>query len=370
MSIWKIDPEGRLTALAQGGGEAGVWVPSEQIVFHRAELPPGRQQMWEQTVAFALEEQVAAPVEDQHFAIGRPGEAEEKVPVAVVSLQQMQAWADAWEEQGVKPGMVWPDVLAVPYEERRPALWHENGRGLLRLDAQTGLAGSPEWLHSVLEACGQSGEMRVFSDAPESLPPPWRTCAEALPCSLDERMSAGEEAAGMNLLQGTFRTVSAFVRWGRPWAWAAAAAAAAVVFYVALLTAEVRLMDQTTAALKQATAELYQKHFPEQALTGNLRAQVGRRMDQVKGGVVKREASPWQTLVRVEPLISTCKACRVEEVKLERDAVSLVVSSSAELDGLLKKLERFKEIKVVSRPLPEEKSRKRLQLSLTLEKRA
>ncbi len=372
MSIWKIDTEGQLTALTHGGGDGGVWVPSEQIVFHRAELPPGRQKMWEQTVAFVLEEQVAAPIEDQHFAVGRAGGAEGKVPVAVVSMELMQAWADAWNGQGAKPGAVWPDVLAVPFEEGQPTLWHEDGRCLLRLDAQTGLVGSPEWIHSVLDACGQFGEMRVFSDAAESLPEAWRTNVEALPCSLDERMGAGpdQEAAEMNLLQGAFRTVSAFVSWGRPWAWAGAAAVAAAAFYAALVTAEVRLMDRTAAALKQATVELYQRNFPEQALVGDLRAQVARRMAQVKGGVVKREASPWQTLLRVEPLISACKACRVEEVRLEEATVFMIVSSSAELDDLLEKLQNLGEVRVSYQSLPDEESRKQLRLDLSLEKKA
>ncbi len=368
--MWKIAPDGTLTELTQDlGAEVGVWVPSEQVGFHYAELPPGRQSMWEKTVAFALEEQLITPVDEQHFVIGRVGGDTGKVPVAVVAVQVMREWLDAMHERGLKPQAAWPDVLAVPFErDRRPVLWHEGGRCLLRYDAQTGLAGSLEWIESLLAVGNQADDMRIFSDDVAALPEAWRERAEALPCSLDERMRAGPDqaAAAMNFLQGAFRPMSVLVAWGKPWRWAGTAAAAALALYMVTLAAETRTMNAAVASLQQVTSELYRQHFPEQPPGANLRAQVERRMEQIKGGVNRRETSPWRTLVRVEPAISSCKACRVEEVNFEKSSVSLVISSSGKFDGLLQQIGNLKEVKVVSKPLSDKQKRKRLRLELAM----
>ena len=368
--MWKFDSAGALTALSHGDSDTGVWVPSEQMVFCRAELPPGYQGMQEQTVAFALEEQLVMPVEEQHFAIGQADGGKGSIPVCVVSLQVMEAWCDALREKGVKPRAIWPDVLAVPFEEGRPVLWHEGGRCLLRLGLQAGLVGSPEWIGSMLEIVNQTDAVRVFSDAAEALPEALRERAESLPGSLEDQMLAGpdEGAVAVNFMQGAFRPVSAVRIWGAPWGWTAAAAVAVFALYLGSLAAEIRVINAATASLKGATVELHKRHFPEQELLSDLRTQVGRRMNQVRKGVVNREVNPWQTLVSVEPVISSCKACRVEKVELKKSTVLLVMSSSAAFDKLLAKIQRLKGVKVNTEPLSDNKERKKLRLKLTVEK--
>ena len=369
--MWKFDPDGTLTALAPDAhADAGVWVASEQVVFHRAELPPGRQKMWEQTVAFALEEQLAVAVGEQHFAIGRADDGESGVAVAVVSMQLMEKWFDALREKKLKPRAVWPDVLAVPSEKERPVLWHEGGRCLLRSGLQDGAVGSPEWIKSLLEVAGLAERARIFSDDVEALPEAWRERAELLPGSLDERMLAGPDrgAEAMNFLQGAFRPVSMLTTWGKPWRWAGVVVAVVFAFYLATLAAETRIMNMTTASMKQATVALYKRNFSGQQPVTDLRAQVGRRMSQVKGGVVRRETNPWQTLARIESALSSCKMCRVEEVKLTSSSVSLLVSSSAGFDQLLGRIRKLREVKVDPRPLSDDGDRKRLRLELGMEK--
>ena len=370
--MWKINPDGKLIELSQDIGsdaDTDVWVASEEVVFHRAELPPGRQKIWRQTVAFALEDQLLMPVDEQHFVIGQ-ADSGKGIPVAVVSEQLMQTWCDALSEQGLTPRAIWPDVLAVPYEKGRATLWHEGGRCLLRLNAQTGLVGSPEWVQVLLETSPQADSMRIFSDDAAALPEVWRERAEALPCGLDERMLAGlgAEAAALNFLQGAFRPMSPLRAWGMPWLWAGAGMAVAFVLYLGVLTADIRTMNEATASLKQATLNLYKQNFPDHKLVTDLRTQVERNMSLLKGGVDKRRVSPWQTVARVEPLISSCKGCRVEKVKFEKLSVSLVVSSSTGFDDLLQKIAKLKAVKVDSKPLSDLGARKQLRIDLVMEK--
>ena len=371
--MWKFDSQGNLVSLVREATKhPGIWVPSEQVAFHRADFPPGRQRMWEQTAPFILEEQLIEPVEDQHFVIGRSDTDHGKVPVAVVSRALMESWVTSWERENIAPETVCPDVLAVPLENDRAALWHEGGRCLLRLDAQTGFAGSPEWIRSLFEAGGRSDNLDVYSDAAGQLPDALQKLARALPCSLDDRMRMGfdSDALAMNFLQGAFRRTSALASLVQVWKWAGVAAAALFFAYTASVAMQTKLLHETTASLRQATIELYQQHFQDRMPATGLRTQVSRRMDQVRSGVVNRDTSLWKALSYVEPALSSCKACRVEEISLEGSSLYLLVSSSQGVDNLLRRIGNIEQIKVDSEFLDDTKERKQLRLRLEVDVQA
>ncbi len=365
--MWKFDLQGKLVSLAPDPtGQSGVWVPSEQVVFHRVDFPPGRQRVWEQTAPFLLEEQLIEPIEDQHFVIGRSDTDHEKVPVAIVSSALMELWAAGWEGESLAPKAVCPDMFAVPFEHHRAVLWHEDGRCLLRLDAQTGVAGSPEWIRSLLEASGRSDDMDVYSDAAEQLPEALRERAQALPCSLDDRMRMGfdADALAMSFLQGAFGPTSVLVSLAQAWKWAGVAAIALLCIHTASVAMQTKLFQATTASLQQATVELHRQHFRDPVPVASLRAQVVRRMEQLKSGVVSRDTSLWKALSYVEPALSSCKACRVEEISLEESSLYLLLSSSQDLDPLLQQVRNIKQVQVSSESLEDEKERKQLRLRL------
>src|SRR5688572_12774306 len=66
-----------------------------------------------QVVPFALEEQLAADVEDMHFAVGkregRPG-----TPVTVVSRARMDEWRDSLNAAGIFPDAMYAETAALP----------------------------------------------------------------------------------------------------------------------------------------------------------------------------------------------------------------------------------------------------------------
>ena len=371
--MWKIDSQGSLVSLIQDAtGHSGIWVPSERVVFHRVDFPPGRQRMWEQTAPFMLEEQLIEPVEDQHFVIGHGVTGHDKVPVAIVSRALMESWRTNWEEKNLAPKAVCPDVLAVPLENAAAALWHENGRCLLRLDARTGLAGSPEWIQSLLEASGRSDDMDVYSDAAEQLPEAFREIAQALPCSLDDRMRMGFEpdALAMNFLRGAFGPTSALASLTQAWKWAGVGAIALLCVHTASVAVQTKLLHATASSLRQATIALHRQHFQDQVPVASLRAQVSRRMDQVRSGVVNRGTSLWKALSYIEPVLSSCKACRVEEISLEESSLYLLLSSSQDIEQLLRQVNNIEQIKVSSERLDDDEERKRLRLQLEVNTQA
>ena len=91
-----------LAPAAATGRKVIVLVPGTDALLAEPVLPVKSGAKLAQVVPFALEEHLAADVEDLHFAVGkrdtRPG-----TPVAVVSHARMDAWQALLADAGCKP---------------------------------------------------------------------------------------------------------------------------------------------------------------------------------------------------------------------------------------------------------------------------
>src|SRR5690606_36001790 len=70
--------------------QVAVVVPAETVALHRPRMPTRRAAELRQAVPFALEERLAEPVEQLHFALGRRDG--EEIDVAVVARRDMHGW--------------------------------------------------------------------------------------------------------------------------------------------------------------------------------------------------------------------------------------------------------------------------------------
>ncbi len=84
-----------------------------------------------QVVPFALEDQLAADVDELHFAIGkratRPG-----TPIAVVAHQQIQQWLSELQSAGLFPAAIYTDTFTVPASNEAINILIDQGRVLMR----------------------------------------------------------------------------------------------------------------------------------------------------------------------------------------------------------------------------------------------
>ncbi|MCV6636391.1 type II secretion system protein GspL [Candidatus Albibeggiatoa sp. nov. NOAA] len=97
-----------------------------QCTLQQAETPTKQRQRLAQAIPYILEEQLAQDVELLHFAIGTPRNNE--VAVAVVSHDTMQTCLQAFQQQGIQPTMILPEMLALPYHGESTwsvMLWEE-----------------------------------------------------------------------------------------------------------------------------------------------------------------------------------------------------------------------------------------------------
>lgn len=87
-----------------------LWVPAEDVSWHRVELAPAGRQ-WRQALPYALETMLAQPIESVQLVVAER-EADGGVWVAVVDAALLREWQQAMPAM---TGLAWvPDVLALP----------------------------------------------------------------------------------------------------------------------------------------------------------------------------------------------------------------------------------------------------------------
>ena len=371
--MWLIDRDNQLTKLPVAKPGSQVWVPSDALVAHQVSLPLNRRHAWAKLAPFALEEKLIGDIDNFHFVIGLAQE-DGQVPVLVLAKEKMNAWLDILAEHSIQPEKIWPDVLAVPYDKQGSVLWHEGGHCLLRLDEQTGLSGSLEWISAALRVRSDSlTKIKVYSDAIEKLPEFLRKDAESLPRPLAECMTELPRlpASSMNFLQGPYRLTSPLKIWFYPWFKAAAAALTAMSFYLITVFMQTQMIDNQQVQLRQSVNRFFQNNFPSGDVR-DMRPSVRSLIEYLELNVNAMSVNPWLVLLRVDGILSQCKECRVEKINLNEEFVSLEISSSESFDSILPRLEEIEDLKKDIRSLEDLSedglSRKRLSFEFRVKK--
>ncbi|MCB1693893.1 MAG: hypothetical protein KDI19_14085, partial [Pseudomonadales bacterium] len=88
-------------------------VPAEYVLLTRASIPSRQQRQLLQALPYAVEEQLAADVEDCHFAVG-PRAEDGSVSAAVIETTLLAGWLERLDACGVSVEQALIDVLQVP----------------------------------------------------------------------------------------------------------------------------------------------------------------------------------------------------------------------------------------------------------------
>jgi len=271
------DAQGR----AQSGANAGapspaalararrivVLVPTEQVLLMETARVSAQRAQFLKAVPYALEDQLASPVEELHFAApDRLPNA--RVPVAVVSRDVLRGWIERLSADGIRADALVPDALALP-DVAGGTLVIEDQRALLR----TGPAGAfacdlsslPQWLELAAadEAAGISPEVFDFRAAP--------------PLNLQGRVSryhvrqrdvlawlgAHLPAEPLNLLQGEFAPQHRQAPARQLWRKAAMLSAAALALVFIYNGADCWRLSRESNRLDAAMRDVLHQGFPE-----------------------------------------------------------------------------------------------------------
>lgn len=287
-------------AALAAGRKVTVLVPGTDALLAEPVLPLKSGAKLAQVVPFALEEQLAADVEDLHFAVGkregRPG-----TPVTVVSHERMQAWLAALGAAGLQPDAMYAETACLPETPNGVTLLVDGSRVYVRREGTPGAVLEIDPLIEALQlALASGGEERenVTIYASELDYERERDLLEGLrefTASLQLKLlpdgplpllaSNALRSAPVNLLQGPYQLKRNLQISLAPWRYAAVLALVFLGAHLGLKTWQYFHYRNMEAALDQEIAQTFQQLMPGAPVPDSLAARdmVEARLAQLRG---------------------------------------------------------------------------------------
>lgn len=255
--LLRIHPDGRHewlsgpgTAGARGGAAPNVVVPAEEVLLLEVERIPGSDATLARALPYAVEDQLAVPVETQHVAWA-PLPDPSRIAVAVVARDTMRRWLDALHDAGMEPEALVPEGLLLPIHATRPTLLVEGDRAVARLGRTRVFCGRTDEVLALLPA--DTAVERIDVATPGG---------PARAIEVHARALAEGTPPMLNLLQGEFtpRKRRSDVR--RGWTMVVGAAIAAVGLAIAHVGIERARLASQVEAQRAEMAGLYRQLVP------------------------------------------------------------------------------------------------------------
>ena len=289
------DAQGRAPSGANAGAPAPatiararrviVLVPSEQVVLLETDAVSARRAQLAKAVPFALEDQLASPVEELHFALSAQL-AGARLAVAVVAREVLRGWIETLAQLGIRADAIVPDSLAVPLPGDGAAVLIEPARALLRWgQAQAcacDTAALGQWLAVVAPATVQ---VHDFRQAPRlDLPVDVARYNERQSDPLAFLAAALTQEPAINLLQGEFAPSHRHVPAQKLWRRAALLAAAGVILALAYAGGDYLRLKRESDRLELAQRDALRANLPEFAdVAGDPRQLMQSALTRMRG---------------------------------------------------------------------------------------
>lgn len=285
--MWRIDGE-TLTRLPGEGSSAGlILVPSERVLTLVVDLPLSSRAEKLAALPFAVEDQVADPLDAVHVALGAEVGPQRHL-AGVVRHEVMIQWLAAAAAAGVPRASVAPDYLGLPRPAAGWTLRIEDGRALVRTAEGPGFALPAEGLEAAWIGAG-----RPPVDASGDVPPALMSTSEA---ALTLATDAPAGPPMLDLRQGPYmprgRPELALMRR------LALVALAGLTAHTLVLAADAWALSRTAASRRAETAALARQAAPGLSTDGDLIAALAPLL----------EADPGTARSRFFPLFSRTSA--------------------------------------------------------------
>lgn len=337
---------------------AALWLPTEWLAVHSVERPTMAEKKWRPLLGYLLEERLAEPVDQLHFAL--VGGDANTVDVAVVARSVVEAVVEKAVSCGIDCVALVPDFYALPWDGATAQLSINEGRWLLRLGEQRGFAGGADLAEPLLcEWLAQHPEAKVAIANPAEQP---------LPTEIIDRATAASGAVNwqfaalpaVNLLQGSYQPKTVH-RWR-----ARAITALPVLLWSLLLVAALGVYLAVVASVNQRdSADLtrYRSYLADQLVARGsqlpaveLNAVVRRDTARLYQVEALRRAPHYQLATQLDTLLASSGA-RVEALSWRGDEVTLTARGDPrELAALRRGLMATPQALLVALDLNEESS--------------
>ena len=306
---WQLRPDGTLQ-------EAGpvdsprpiVWVPTEQVHFLQVQVPGRRAREWRQALPWAVEDELAEPVEQVHI---RPlfRTADGITWCAIVSQDRLTQWQQVLAEAGLETALLVADCFRLPWQDDRWQGIRTDRRVLIRTGPWSGLAASKtHW--PTLQTLADTPAQQVHW-LPHLPPTISRHDWHALSLVDPRPQPQDPFRRRMRLVGGLLIGL--------------------LGLHLATLAWDTHLLNRQTQQLRTQTRALFHQAFPDVKRLVKLRAQVRQRLAQSK----TPPADPIALLARLDPLLQRHKV-RVKALTWQSNQwhLSLEAASARILEAL------------------------------------
>ncbi len=286
---------------AAAGRQVIALLPALEVLRTSADVPLKAGSRLLQALPFALEEQLAADVDELHFAAGSRDE-HGRVPVAVVRRDAMAAWTQRLGEAGLKAAHAYCEsdaVGAMPNtatlliqadgavltaaDGSATALDCDNLDAVLELWVSQQLAGADASMPLHLVVYGTPAVLAPFA-------PTWERLQVRL-ASLDVRgLAEGAlprlaarivTSPGIDLLQGEFARRAGLASYWPAWRLCAALAAALALLALGVQLLETSRLGREAARLDSTIDQAFHYVFPDAGPVADARTELSARLQQL-----------------------------------------------------------------------------------------
>jgi general secretion pathway protein L len=320
-------PEAAALAAA---GELLVLVPVEDCLLLEAEVAARGAEQLARAIPFAVEDQLAEPVEALHFS-ALPHPRGHGQLVAAVRRERLRGWIDDLAARGLRPDRMLVDALLLAPVADGARVLVDDGRALVRAGAARAFAATldelPDWL--ALADLPRDADARTRLHVAGGRLPALdaarfiveREAADVEPLAA---LAAGlRDAVAPDLLTGAFAPHHRGEPLRRLWRVAAACAAAAVLLGFGGLLLDRARLERRLATLEVEIAGVYAGIYPGAAVPANAVDRV--RADYRALGGAPAAGGALELLAQVAPVLGAAPQTFLKGIEYRGGALELVL---------------------------------------------
>ena len=311
-----------------------VLLPGEHVLLLRAPRVARQRRQLEQAVPFAIEEQLAAPVEQLHVALDDA--AGEDVGVAVVAQAQLEGPLARLRAAGIEVDRALVDVSLLPLVPGEATVLVEGDRALLRYADSGAFAGHieelPDWI-ALLAADDRAPTRLRWIGPPRDIGYAGAIEREDLGTPLRWFATQAASSRAPNLLQGRHAPRRSRDGARRVWRWAAVFAGLAVLAGFGQIALERHQLQSRHAAQRAEMEQLLHAALPGVTRVVDPKAQLAAEYARLgRGGGTGALA----LLAQIAPVVSGSGQYTIDGLEYRNNSLELVVRGAdvATLDRL------------------------------------
>ncbi len=327
--------------LAQAAADVGasnllVYIPGIEVLLSRVQLPSGRRSQLLRALPYALEDDLVQDVEDVHCVLG-PRQGDNHYIAAIIARDTLQGWLDLLQQHGLRPRIMLPDTLLVPWQPDAWHVWCEEELAWFRSGPAEGYVCTRDIMEFML---GQA--MENSDSAPASLR--LYHCDSIDETALCTRLGLAVEKTApppvdnmlgllllegntppteLNLLQDSFAPGSQLKQQLRPWLPAAALALVLLVISLASNIIEYQRLDKLNQQLEQQIVKVFKQTFPEVKRVVNPHAQMKHRLRQLRGSSNSAGPSFNEMISQVAPVLAKSEKLNITNLRFVQGQMQL-----------------------------------------------